>query len=288
MLINKGHTVTVISSNPEKQQAIAQLGATAAIGTVTDASFLAATFAGADAVYCMIPFDFKESDQEAYFRKVAQNYIDAIRKAGVKRVINLSGWAVELVHDNLVEKMMNELTDVAVTHMRPASFYSNFYSAMSLIKGNGMMGWMMGLRYYGLGAFFGRRGLLLGNYGGNDRIVLVAPEDIAAAVAEELEAPMKGKKIRYVGSDEMTCNEAAHILGAAIGKPWMKWVRVSDKQMQKGLKMAGMPSALAATLVRMQAAIHDGTILKKYDANRPVLGKIKLKDFAKEFAAAYL
>ncbi|AMR27587.1 hypothetical protein A0257_11080 [Hymenobacter psoromatis] len=50
-LVHQGHAVTVISCQPDRQPAIAALGATAAIGSLHDAPFLAATFAGADAVY---------------------------------------------------------------------------------------------------------------------------------------------------------------------------------------------------------------------------------------------
>ena len=54
-LAQKGHTITVISSNPEKQKDIEALSATAAIGSLEDVDFLTATFTGADAVYCMVP-----------------------------------------------------------------------------------------------------------------------------------------------------------------------------------------------------------------------------------------
>ncbi len=54
-LVKKGHSVTVISSKPEKQQDIEALGARAAIGTLEDVDFLATTFRGADAVYTMVP-----------------------------------------------------------------------------------------------------------------------------------------------------------------------------------------------------------------------------------------
>lgn len=53
-LIKKGHSVTAISSNAEKQAAIEALGAKAAIGTMEDVDFLTDTFRGADAVYCML------------------------------------------------------------------------------------------------------------------------------------------------------------------------------------------------------------------------------------------
>ena len=54
-LVQKGHAITVISSNSEKEKDIEALGATAAIGTMEDTDFLAATFTGADVVYCMVP-----------------------------------------------------------------------------------------------------------------------------------------------------------------------------------------------------------------------------------------
>jgi hypothetical protein len=133
----------------------------------------------------------------------------------------------------------------------------------------------------------GRRGLLMGNYGGDDKIVFVSPIDIADAVAEELLTVTESTKIRYVGSEEMTCNEAAGIIGAAIGKPYLKWVLLSDKQMLQGLKMAKVPLKLAELLVEMQAANHSGVPLRNFHKNNPKMGIVKFKDFAKEFAEAY-
>jgi D-arabinose 1-dehydrogenase-like Zn-dependent alcohol dehydrogenase len=54
-LVQKGHHVTVISSNKEKQPDIEALGATAAIGSLEDVDCLVSTFTGADAVYTMVP-----------------------------------------------------------------------------------------------------------------------------------------------------------------------------------------------------------------------------------------
>jgi len=172
--------------------------------------------------------------------------------------------------------------------MRPGSFYTNFYQTMDLIKGKGFIGKFLTLRYSGLWALLtGKTGLLMGNYGGEDRIVFVSPKDIADAVAEELLLLPKEKTIRYVGSEEMTCNEAARIIGTAVGKPWLKWVLLSDKEMLQGLKLAKLPEKLAETLVEMQAAMHSGKTLENYHRNHPKIGKVKLADFAKEFAVVY-
>jgi uncharacterized protein YbjT (DUF2867 family) len=288
LLVGQGHSVTVISSNPEKMAAIGALGATAAIGSIADVDFLTKTFTGADAVYAMIPLSFTEPDLGDYLRRMAQNYAEALKQAETKRVVVMSGWAANLVQGENVEDAFDGLTGASITIMRPASFYTNFYQSMDLIRGKGLIGKFLTLRYSGLWALLtGKTGLLMGNYGGEDRTVFVSPKDIADAVAEELLLHPDKTRIRYVGSEEMTCNEAARIIGAAVGKPWLKWVLLSDKQMLQGMKMAKVPQKLAETLVEMQAAMHSGKALENFHRSQPTMGKVKLAEFAKEFAEAY-
>jgi uncharacterized protein YbjT (DUF2867 family) len=52
-LVTNNHRVTVITSNAERQNEIEAIGASAAIGSMEDASFLTKIFKGADIVYCM-------------------------------------------------------------------------------------------------------------------------------------------------------------------------------------------------------------------------------------------
>ncbi len=286
-LIAQGHQVTVISSDPKKQTAIEALGAAAAIGSIGDVDFLTNAFKGADAVYAMIPLGFTDPDLGEYLRRMAGNYTQALKEAKIQRIVLMSGWAADLVKGENVEHIFDGL-EASITIMRPAAFYTNFYQSIDLIKGKGFIGKFLTLRYSGLWALLtGKTGLLMGNYGGDDRIVFVSPKDIADAVAEELLLLPKGKTIRYVGSEEMTCNEAAKIIGSAVGKPWLKWVLLSDKEMLQGLKLAKVPEKLAGTLVEMQAAMHSGQALENFHQNKPKMGKVKLSDFAKEFAAGY-
>lgn len=287
ILIAQGHAVTVISSDPKKQDDIENSGAVPAIGSLSDVNFLTHTFMGADAVYAMIPLSFTEPDLGEYRHRIAQNYAQALREAGTKRIVLLSGWAADLVKDENVEYLLDGLA-ASVTIMRPAAFYTNFYQSIDLIKGKGFIGKFLTLRYAGLWALLtGKTGLLMGNYGGEDRIVFVSPKDIADAVAEELQLMPKEKTIRYVGSEEMTCNQAAKIIGNAVGKPWLKWVLLSDKEMLQGLKMAKVPEKLAETLVEMQAVMHSGKTLENFHKSQPKMGRVKLADFAKEFSTAY-
>jgi uncharacterized protein YbjT (DUF2867 family) len=276
-LVQKGHAVTVISSKPEKQAAIEALGATAAIGTIEDVEFLAATFTGADAVYTMLPPpDFTNPNLElmAHCRKIANNYAQAIGASGVKRVVHLSSIGAHLAKDSglillhhAAEAIMDKLSDVAITFMRPTAFYYNLYSFLPAIKNTGA---------------------IASNYGADDKVAWVSPTDIAVAIAEELETPLTGRKVRYVASDEPTCNEIASILGAAIGKPDLKWKVITDEQMLSGLQSSGVPAQIAAGLVEMNASMHTGQLSTDYYLNKPaVMGKVKINDFAKEFAAAF-
>jgi uncharacterized protein YbjT (DUF2867 family) len=276
-LVKKGHTVTVISSNEKKQKDIEALGAIAAIGSLGDISFLTATFTGADAVHCMIPpcnFFDRNLDLLAHYRRIANNYAQAIRQSGVKRVVYLSSIGADLeqgsgivLGHHIGEGIMNNLPDVAVAVIRSASFYYNLYSYVETIE---------------------NQGVIAANYGADDKYVWVARIDISAAIVEELETPLIGKKVRYVASDELTCNETARILGAAIGKPDLQWIIIPSEQMLVDLEATGMNPQIAAGLVEVYAGVHSGILLEDYYRNKPTnMGKVKMTDFAKEFTAAF-
>ena len=277
-LVQKGHQVTVVSSRAEKQKDIEALGAVAAIGSLENADFLTAVLTGADAAYCMVPpadyFD-QNLDLLAYYRRLGSNYAQAIRQSGVRRVVNLSTIGGHLekgngillgAHD--VEEILNELpSDISITQMRPTSFFYNLYGYTEMIK---------------------NAGVIAANYGAEDIIPWVSPIDIAAAIAEEFETPLSGRKVRYVASDERSGSDTASVLGAAIGKPDLQWIVISDEETQSGLEAIGMNPRIAAGLVEMYKSLHSGLLAEDYERHKPkVLGKVKLEDFAQEFAAAF-
>lgn len=276
-LVKKGHSVTVVSSKPEKQKDIEALGATAAIGSVEDADFLTTAFTGSDAVYTMVPppnFSDPDFDLMTHCRLLGNNFAHAIEESGVKRVVHLSSIGAHLAKESglilshhALEGILNPLSDVAITFMRPVAFYYNLYGFLPAIKNTGT---------------------IASNYGAEDKLAWVSPIDIAAAIAEEIVTPLAGRKVRYVASEELTCNEIASILGAAIGKPDLKWIVISNEQMQSGLEAFGVAPKIAAGLVEMNASLHRGELFRDYYLNRPkVMGNVKLADFAKEFAVAF-
>ena len=131
-------------------------------------------------------------------------------------------------------------------------------------------------------------GIIGSNYGENTHLPLVHPADIADSAAEELQKPFSGKSIRYVVSDEHTAGEAASILGAAIGKPALKWVEFSDADALAGMLQAGLPKEIAQNYTEMGTATRANILWEDYATHKPaVLGKRKLTEFAGEFAAVY-
>lgn len=277
-LVQNGHQVVVISSNNERQKQIQELGAEAAIGSLQDADFLAGTFAGADLVYSMVPpanyFDHS-LDLLAYYRKLGENYAHAIKRSGVKRVVNLSSIGAHMNKGNgillgtyHVEHLLNELpADVSITHIRPTEFYYNLLPHIRTAKTKGHI------------AFNTSNGVVNS---------WVSPIDISDVIAEEISTPFAGRKVRYVASEDITYGELIRILGKAIGNPELAWLTLTDGQMREGLIAAGMNPTIAADMAEMYAAINSGLLYEDYKLNRPQkMGKVKANDFALEFANAY-
>ncbi|MGZ4158367.1 MAG: SDR family oxidoreductase, partial [Bacteroidia bacterium] len=227
-LVQKGHSVTVISSKAERQKEIEMIGAKAAIGSMEDVDFLSATFKGADVVYVMETlggahsFFDKNLDIVAAITKIGNNYKQAIEQSGIKRVVHLSsigghtdkGIGMLAFHHN-VENVLKQLPNqVSIKTMRPVGFYYNMLGFIPTIKA---------------------QNAIISNYGGDEKEPWVSPLDIASVIAEEIEKPFNGREIRYIASDEVSPNEVATILGEAISKPDLKWLAIPDEQLLNGM-----------------------------------------------------
>ncbi len=273
-LVSAGHAVTVISSSAERAKDITAIGATPAIGSVTDIAFLTATFSGADVVYTMVPPTWEAADWKAHIHNVGKNYAAAIKASGVSKVVNLSSIGAHMPTGcgpvsglYWVEAELNALDEVDVIHLRPGFFYYNFLSQLGLIRHMGIMG---------------------GNYGVDTKMVLVHTTDIASVAAGFMLNPQfVGKSIQYISSDECTTTYVAATIGAAIGKPDLPWVNFSNEESLNGMLQAGLSNEVASNYAEMGAAMASGQMSADYIMHNPAKGKISFEEFAKEFAAIY-
>ena len=278
LLVENDHHVTVISSRAERIVEIIELGAIPAYGTLEDADFLVETFEGADAVFCMEPpVDFfdKNLDIISYYKGIAENFVQAIKRNNVDKVIHLSSIGAHLPKGNgilqfhyHVEQVLRFLPEqVHIKFLRPVGFYYNLLAFARSIKFLGVMASV---------------------YGEDDIVPWASPLDIADVIAAEFELPFdQSRKVRYIASDELSCNEVARIFGKAIGMPELQWIRITEQQQLENLLNAGMSKAAARGLVEMNKATQDRTLYEDYYKNRPELGSHKLADFAPIFAKTY-
>src|SRR5450432_55346 len=91
-LLAAGHQVTVIGRNAANLKTLTDKGARAAIGSVEDTGFLTGAFAGADAIYTMIPPIHETTDWKGYIGSVGKNYAAALRANKTGYVVNLSSF----------------------------------------------------------------------------------------------------------------------------------------------------------------------------------------------------
>jgi len=270
-LLALGHDITIISSQADRKAEIEALGAKAAVGSVTNAEFLESAFAGADAVYVMIPPNLGGSHFIENAARAGEAYASAITAASVKRVVMLSSIGADKPDGNgpiaglyKIEEQLSRLEGVDLVILRAGYFYFNLFGNISLIKGMGIMG---------------------SNTSANNSVPLVHPSDIADAAAEELLGSSTGKNIRYVVSDWRKWSEVAAVLGSSIGKPDFPWVQFTDEQAKQGMIQAGLGDELASLYVEMGNGLRDDHISEDFiKRGRPVTGKTKLETFAEDFS----
>jgi uncharacterized protein YbjT (DUF2867 family) len=202
-------------------------------------------------------------------------YIAALQKNYIKKVVVLSSVGAHMGNgigpvDGLadLEQKLAKLSETDMLFLRPSYFFYNLLGMIPLIKGMNIMG---------------------GNYMGSDeKLALVHTNDIAAVLSEVmLSLNFSGHGVRYIASDERTTDEIASVLSQAIGKPGIPWVTFSDEQAMGGMLQAGLPATIAEGYTDLGKALRTGQAQADYWQHQPVLGSIKLEDFAKEFAAAF-
>jgi len=243
-LLARGHRVTAVARPSPRLDALTQAGATAAAGDVQDVAFLTGVLRGADAAFLLVPPDVKASDVLAHHDQVNVSITQAVQAAGLRRAVNLSSARADQPANNgplfrRQEERLNGLAGLTVAHLRPAYFMDNLLAQVGLIKRMGSAGSAM------------RPEL---------RLPMVATKDIAAKAAELLGADaFENHAAHYLlGPRDYSMQEAAAILGAAIGWPELRYVQFRYEDARKGLLQAGMSESMADLFDDMVRNANDG------------------------------
>src|SRR6266542_83661 len=243
-LLTDGKKVRAVGRSAERLRPFANRGAEPVTGDAADAAMLTSAFSGADAIYAMVPPDYKNPDPRGYYDLIGAAIEAAVRKSGVRRVVLLSSVGGELsggtgpiagLHD--VEERLKTL-GVDLRILRAGYFYDNFFGNLALIKHKGING---------------------GGIAPDVPIPMVDTGDIGAAAAEELASgTFKGTSVReLLGPRDYTMKEATTIVGQKIGKPDLPYLQFADADLVGALTQAGFSAGVAASFVEMSHALSE-------------------------------
>ncbi|MDR6428891.1 uncharacterized protein YbjT (DUF2867 family) [Variovorax beijingensis] len=268
LLLGQGTPVRVVGRNAGSLASVKAAGADIAAGDIGDAGFLAQAFAGATAVYTMIPTDYAAHDMAAEQDRLGHAITRAIAAAGLTRVVNLSSVGAHLgsgtgpiagLHRQ--ERRLDELAGVDVLHLRPGYFFENLLIAIEMIRTIGVYADMTAP---------------------DAPLPMVATGDIARVVARELRTPSgKGKRVLHLRAPGLyTMKEATALLGAAIGKPDLAYVQSEPEEGRAALMQQGFSADAAAQLAEMSTAFSTGRLDGEYDKGPTEITPTTLADFA--------
>jgi len=276
-LLGAGHEVITIARKTENIQHLVEKGAIAAIGDLSDETFLTKTFQGADAVYALIPpIWIIDESWRAFQRRIGTNITNALENAAIKNVVILSSMGSQLAPFGAGpvsglgewEQQLQNVRNLNVLALRPGYFIENLYAYIPQIKGLGSFG-----------------DALLKDL----KIPLTHTRDIAEVAAKRLlELNFEGFSREFIGgAQDYTMEEVASILGEAIGLPELQYVQYPAEDAKKGMIGAGVPPQIAEGYIQLFDGLNSGSYLADFVRTADNTTKTTLQDFAVEFAFAY-
>ena len=274
-LLAEGHEVRAIARGTRKLKELEAEGAEVHTGSLSNTAFLAEAFKGAHGVFAMIPPDYRTEDMLTQQRTIADSEVEALKKSDVRQVVGLSSFGAHhekgtgpIAGLHYFERRLSDLSGVDVVCLRAGFFMENFLQNIGLIKSAGMNGSALAPDL---------------------AVPMIATKDIAAAAAEHLiRADFIGRSVHYLlGPRDATPAEATRVLGRAIGKPELSYVRFSYDETRKALIDAGFSQNAADELVEMYHAGNEGLLRPTEPRSEKNTTPTTLEEWSGTFAAAF-
>ncbi len=251
ILIKEGEKVQLVARSADRIRPFVGKQAVAFAGDALNTEFLVKAFTGADAVFTLIPPNWKAENALVYADKIGESIALALKVAKIKYVVNLSSIGAELsegtgpiVGLHRQEERLNKIKGLNVLHLRAAFFMENHLMNFDLIKSRDIIG--SAIR-------------------GDIKLSMIATKDIAAFAAERLmKRDFAGSSVRYLlGQRDLSMIEATEIINRKINKPALVYVMFPYDDAEKGLISAGMSPDVSRLYVEMGKAMSDGRIIAK-------------------------
>jgi uncharacterized protein YbjT (DUF2867 family) len=245
-LLSEGKQVRVLGRSADRLSTLAAAGAEPFVCDINDTATLTNAFAGASAVYAMIPPSMTSEDYRAEQERAANSIAAAIEQAKVDYAVTLSSVGADkesgtgpVVGLHRMERSLNRIPGLNVLHLRAAYFMENTLSLIGTIQA---------------------MGLAAGPLRADLMLPMIATRDIGTAAADALlRLNFEHHQTReLLGQRDLTMAEVARIIGAAIGKPDLKYLQVGDDQLRPALLGLGLSSNMADLILEMGRALNSG------------------------------
>jgi uncharacterized protein YbjT (DUF2867 family) len=245
-LLAKGEKVRVVGRDAKRLERFANKGAEPFVADEKDAAALSKAFSGAKAVYAMIPPNIVSPDVRAYQEQVSDDLAAAITKNGIKYAVVLSSVGSDkpdrtgpVVGLHSLEKKLDRIPGLNALYLRAGYFMENLLPQVGVIQ-----------------SFV----VIAGPVRPDLPLPMIATRDIGAVAAEALlNLDFTGKHSRELqGPRDVTYNDVAKIVGAAIGKPDLKYQQMPAAQLKPALLQMGMSSNMADLLLEMAESLNSG------------------------------
>lgn len=169
----------------------------------------------------------------------------------------------------MMEERLDALEIPELVHLRGCSFMENHLVALPSIVEDGVYAW----------AFRPGR-----------PTPMVAARDVGVEAARlRSGGPLGQPRIReFLGPRDYTLAEAAAMLGAAIGKPHLRYVQLGYEDVEKAMRGAGLSQSFAAAVMETARTFNEGGSWEREPRKPGNTSRTSLEVSAREaFAPAY-
>ena len=245
-VLSSGEPIRVIVRNPSRLRAEARERVEVVQGSHGDIDVIDQAFAGADAVFWLVPPDPHANSAEAAYVDFTRPACDAFKRHGVQRVVGISALGrgtVAARHAGLATASlaMDDLiasTGVSYRALTMPSFMDNLLRQVPAIKD---------------------RGVFVTPISGDRKLPSCATRDIAAAAARlMLDGSWSGAgHVAVLGLEDLSFNDMAQIMSEVLSQP-VRYQQITGQAVKDRLTGAGMSEAMAQATVDMRIAKDQG------------------------------
>jgi uncharacterized protein YbjT (DUF2867 family) len=277
-LLGGGHHVRALGRSAEKLAGLKAKGAEVLLGDAADAAFLTRAFRGADAAFTLLPPNMVSTSYLADMRRTGEAIAAAAADAGLKHLLALSSVGADrpsgtgpIAGLHAHEERLRGIAagGVNVLALRPGYFFENTLGVIGLIKHQGING---------------------GAMAPETTLPMIATADIADAAARALAArDWTGFQVReLLGPRDYTQAEVTRMIGGAIGRPDLAYVRFPYGEYAAALVQAGLSQDVARLYAELEKALDDGLVTSVEGRSAANTTPTTFEQFAAEvFAPAY-